>query len=110
MVEVSAVTNEREKMLAGFRAEIDALDAELVALLARRMAIVDRVILAKRKHGLPALIPSRVEEVAGLVRQHAVEAGISPDFTETVWRVMMDWVIAYEDRQINSPGSDDGVE
>ncbi|MFT0891135.1 chorismate mutase [Pseudochelatococcus sp. G4_1912] len=103
------MTDDREKALAGLRAEIDALDTEIVGLLARRIAIVDRVIVIKREHDLPALIPSRVEEVASLVRERASEAGVSPDFTETVWRAMMDWVIAYEDRQLKKPGSDDGV-
>ncbi|MFC0218553.1 isochorismate pyruvate lyase [Pseudochelatococcus lubricantis] len=90
-----------ENALTGFRAEIDAIDAEIVALLARRMAVVDRVIVAKRSHGLPALIPARVEEVAGQVRRHAGELGAPPDLAEAVWRTMMDWVIAYEDERLS---------
>ena len=100
---------EREKVLAGLRADIDALDVEIVGLMAQRMALVDRVIMVKREHNLPARIHSRVEEVARLVGEHAVKAGISPDYTETVWRAMMDWVIAYEDRQLSKRGFDDGV-
>ncbi|MFC7398805.1 chorismate mutase [Chelatococcus sp. GCM10030263] len=87
-------------VLAAFRAEIDAIDAEMVALVARRMAVVDRVIAVKRAQGLPALIPHRVEDVAARVRAEAAHRGAPPDLAETLWRTMMDWVIAYEDAQL----------
>lgn len=96
------MTDDRQSVLAGFRAEIDAIDVEIVALLAKRMAVVDRVIVAKRSHGLPALIPDRVEEVAANVRRHAGAEGIAPDLPEAVWRAMMDWVISYEDQRLNA--------
>ncbi len=98
--------DDREQALAGFRAEIDAIDVEIVALLARRMAVVHRVIDAKRAHGLPALIPARVEEVADNVRRHAAAAGAPPDFAEAVWRTMMDWIITYEDQRLNAVPDD----
>ncbi|MGI6245251.1 MAG: chorismate mutase [Pseudochelatococcus sp.] len=94
-----------ENVLAEFRAEIDAIDADMVMLLARRMAVVERVIAAKRANGLPALIPARVEEVAAHVRRRAAEAGAPPDFAEAVWRTMMDWVIAYEDERLAPAGA-----
>lgn len=100
------MTDDRQRVLAAFRAEIDAIDAEIVALLARRMAVVDRVVVAKQQHALPALIPERVEEVADNVRRRAEAAGAPPDLAETVWRAMMDWVIAYEDRRLNAVPDD----
>ncbi|MDJ1157179.1 chorismate mutase [Chelatococcus sp. SYSU_G07232] len=89
--------------LAGLRAEIDALDADIVRLLARRMAIVERVIAVKRRNAIPALLADRVEEVAAKVRREAEAAGVPPDFVEAVWRVMMDWTIAYEEARLGSP-------
>ncbi|MGV6871207.1 chorismate mutase [Pseudochelatococcus sp. B33] len=100
------MTDDRQRVLAAFRAEIDAIDAEIVHLLARRMTVVDRVIVAKQRHALPALIPERVEEVADHVRRRAGAAGAPPDLAETVWRAMMDWVIAYEDRRLNAVPDD----
>lgn len=100
------MTDDRQRALADFRAEIDAIDAAIVALLAKRMAVVDRVVVAKRTHQLPALIPERVEEVADNVRRLAEAANAPPDLAETVWRTMMDWVIAYEDRRLNAVRDD----
>lgn len=100
------MTDDRQRVLAHFRTEIDAIDAEIVALLAKRMAVVDRVIVAKRQSGLPALIPARVEEVAANVRRHAATAGSPPDLAEVVWRAMMEWVIAYEDQRLNAVSPD----
>ncbi|MBB3809817.1 chorismate mutase [Pseudochelatococcus contaminans] len=96
------MTDDRQRVLADCRVEIDAIDAKIVDLLVQRMAVVERVIGIKHAHGLPALIPERVEEVAGNVRSQAEAAGIPPDFAETVWRAMMDWVITYEDQRLNA--------
>lgn len=100
-----AVTRHEEAgavSLAPLRAEIDAVDAEIVRLLARRMAIVERVVAIKRREGIPALLPGRVEDVACRVRQEAADAGAPPDLAETVWRAMMGWIIAHEDERLAS--------
>jgi isochorismate pyruvate lyase len=91
-------TGDRE--LAEFRTEIDRIDSELVKLLAARMQVVDRVIAVKRATGLPALIPERVEEVAARVREEAKRLGAPPELAELVYRRMMDWIIAYEERRL----------
>lgn len=91
-------TGDRE--LAKFRAEIDRIDSELVKLLAARMQVVDQVISVKRETGLPALIPERVEEVAMRVREEAKRLGAPPELAELVYRRMMDWIIAYEERRL----------
>lgn len=86
--------------LAKLRTEIDRIDSELVKLLAERMKIVDRVVEVKQKAGLPALIPDRVEEVASRVRDEAKKLGAPPELAELVYRKMMDWVIAYEEKRL----------
>jgi isochorismate pyruvate lyase len=47
--------------MAELREEIDRVDAELVALIARRVACIDRAAQLKRAAGLPARITPRVE-------------------------------------------------
>ncbi|TDR94434.1 chorismate mutase [Enterovirga rhinocerotis] len=91
--------------LAPLRVEIDAVDAEIVGLLARRLGIVERVIAIKQEHGLPALLPDRVEEVVAHVREKASQGGVPPDLAETLWRAMIDWTIAYEERRLPEPRS-----
>lgn len=83
------------------RARIDALDAELVALLARRAALIDEAAAIKLREGLPARLPARVEEVAANARRLAGSAGLDPDLAEALWRLMMEHFIAREERLLS---------
>jgi len=82
------------------REAIDALDAELVAALARRAAYIDRAVELKRAEGLPARIPARVEEVVARVRARAEAESLDPALVETLWRTLIDWSIAREAKEI----------
>ena len=82
------------------RREIDDIDAAIVKLLRQRLDVVERVIEVKRREGLPADIPARVEEVVATVRKRAEEAGLPPDLPETLWRILIAWTIAHEGRHI----------
>jgi isochorismate pyruvate lyase len=83
--------------MAELRAEIDRLDAELVALFAERTGYIDRAVEIKSEVGLPARIGSRVEEVVANVRRHAVGHGLPPDKMEKLWRKLIDWSIEREE-------------
>lgn len=92
---------EAEDPLAALRAEIDALDEDLAMLLASRAALLDRVIAVKRANALPARIPERVEEVIDNARRRAEARGLDPDLAEAVWRVIVEWSIAYEEGRLD---------
>lgn len=79
------------------RAEIDRLDAELVALFAQRTGYIDRAVEIKSDVGLPARIDARVEEVVANVRRHAAAHGLPPDKIEKLWRKLIDWSIEREE-------------
>lgn len=83
--------------MADIRAEIDRLDAELVALFAQRVGYIDRAAAIKAEVGLPARITSRVEEVVANVRRHAEAHGLPPDKLEKLWRKLIDWSIEREE-------------
>ena len=83
--------------MAEIRAEIDRLDAELVALFADRVGYIDRAAEIKSVVGMPARIGSRVEEVVANVRRHAVGHGLPPDKLEKLWRKLIDWSIEREE-------------
>lgn len=72
--------------LARTRAAIDAVDAEIVALLARRRALVAEVVEWKRAHGQPVYHPAREEDLIWQRRRQARAAGLSPDLVEDVFR------------------------
>ena len=90
--------------LSDLRREIDALDEELVRLLASRLRVVQRVVKVKARDGLPANIPERVEEVVAAARHRARAEGLPPELAELLWREMVSWIIAYEDRHLAKDG------
>lgn len=89
-----------ERALDPFRAEIDRIDAEIVALLARRMEVVKHVIAVKKTEGLAALLPERVEDVVEKVTARAETEGVPPELAEKLWRLMIEWVVAYENERL----------
>jgi isochorismate pyruvate lyase len=91
---------EKERVLAPFRAEIDAIDAAMVDLLAKRLDVVKRVIEVKRAAGLAAFLPERVEDVVAKVSAAAANKGAPPDLAERLWRGIVDWIVEYENREL----------
>ncbi|MGE4248647.1 MAG: chorismate mutase [Parvibaculaceae bacterium] len=86
--------------LTDLRRQIDVLDGELVALLAKRQRCVESVIEIKRQAKLPARIPERIEEVLARVRGLAEAERLEPDLAVTLWREMIEGFIAYEERAL----------
>ncbi|AUH35180.1 chorismate mutase [Paracoccus tegillarcae] len=86
--------------MPALRARIDALDAQLIALLAQRSALIDRAARIKARDDLPARIEARIEEVVTNARRHAERAGLDPDLIESIWRRLIEAAIAQEDRHL----------
>lgn len=81
------------ELLAPLRQEIDQIDAQLVALLARRFALTDEVGRLKKQHALPAVDATReaaqMQRIAALAAQH----GLAPEFAQRVLRLVIDEVV-----------------
>lgn len=86
--------------MADVRAAIDELDAELVAMFARRVAYIDRAAEIKATIRMPARVTGRVEEVVANARRLAEENGLPPDMIEKLWRKMIEWSIAREESRL----------
>jgi isochorismate pyruvate lyase len=84
------------------RAAIDELDGSIVQLLAKRATYIDRAAELKSVNGLPANIPARVEEVVAKVKANAAREGFDPDLAEQIWRQLVSWSIAREERTLNA--------
>ncbi len=78
------------QILAPLRAEIDALDRELIALLGRRFDLVRRVAQTKRDHALDVVQTERMREVLEITRTLAVKHDLDPDFIEAFYTLMID--------------------
>lgn len=74
--------------LADLRARIDAVDADLVALLGRRFALTRAVGALKASHGLPPRDPAREAAVqarlAALAGDHAVDPALVRQIMATI--------------------------
>jgi len=78
------------------RAQIDALDGEIVKLLQKRAGYIARAAEIKKSEDLPARITWRVDEVLAKARQNAEKVGLDPKLAETLWREMIEWSIRKE--------------
>ncbi|MBG6092313.1 chorismate mutase [Actinomadura viridis] len=83
------------KSLPEVRAGIDAIDADLVRLLAERQALV-RAAARFKADEQAVRAPARVEQVVASARERAVAAGLSPVVAEAVWRAMISAFIDLE--------------
>jgi len=105
------VSADRESPLAPLRAEIDAIDAELVALLGRRFGVVRRVAAVKHRHGIPAVLPERIEAVKRQAAARGEAVGLDPDFVARLYQMIIDEACRTEERLFaSSGGTSDGGE
>jgi chorismate mutase len=97
------------------RDQLDALDRNIVRVLARRQRLVEGIAGLK---GDPARVrdPARVEAVLANVLQAAGAAGLSADIAEPVWRLLVErcaehevvWLEADREDPGNCCGCDSG--
>ena len=77
------------------RAAIDALDEQLVLLLARRQLYIERAAILKHDRGT-VRDDGRIEEVVAKVLAAAKKAGLSTAIAEPVWRMLIEASIQHE--------------
>ena len=87
--------------IVGLRLEIDAVDEKLIRLLAERQQLVEAIITVKRKEGMPARIPARVDYVIDRVRVLARAHRLDPALAEAIWTEMVEWFVAHEERTLD---------
>ena len=82
------------------RANIDRIDADLMALFSERWSFIRRAAEIKAERGLPADIPARVAEVRYNARRNAAAHDLDPDFYDRLWSGLIQHAIAYEKGQL----------
>lgn len=87
--------------MADIRRDIDRLDENLVKLLAQRQRLVEQAIVVKKRDGIPARVPERIEQVIRHVRSLAGTHRVDPALAETIWTEMLEWFIAHEERELD---------
>ena len=88
-------------MLEKQRAEIDAIDREIVALFERRMQVVVDVARIKKENGIAILDASREKEVIAKMQSYLKDAALKEELAEayeTLMKVSKD----YQQKQIEA--------
>ena len=80
---------ETPRTLAELRAAIDALDRNMLQLMARRMALVADVAEYKREHGLRIRDPERERDVLDDRRDRATALGLPVSEIESIFRILL---------------------
>ena len=87
--------------LEGFRAEIDAVDSQIVEALAKRFEICQRVANFKKQHGIAMMQPERVEAVKQRRRELAMQYVLDGDFMVALYSVIIQETCRMEDEIID---------
>ena len=78
-----------KRALAPLREQIDSIDSELVALLAKRAKVTAQVGKIKQQFALPVYVPEREQALLSARRRQADSLGVSADLAEDVLRRIM---------------------
>lgn len=78
-----------QQALEPLRAQIDAIDSELVKLLAARAKVTAQVGQVKQQFALPVYVPEREQALLHARQQQAEQAGVSPELVEDILRRIM---------------------
>jgi chorismate mutase/prephenate dehydratase len=86
--------------LASLRDRIEAVDRQIIQLIADRLAIVEGVAEAKLASASPFRDRVREETLIGRLREMATEAGVDPHQIERMYRVIMDMSVAHQEQAV----------
>lgn len=95
--------------LDSLRAEIDELDTQLLALLAKRQQVVQAIGDYKQAHGIPPLDEERWQHLLQNNRSKGEALGLCPDFIHALYHLIHDYSLRLEsipvERAKSSPPS-----
>lgn len=88
--------------LEKYRQEIDAIDEQIIRLLAKRRQAVQGIIDVKSTAKLAAHQPERMDEVLASRRQLASDNNLDPELIEAVWRLLIAYFTKLEEEALQS--------
>jgi len=76
--------------LTQYRTDIDGIDDQIVDLLARRFALCRSVAHHKLRHGIPVVLPERIEQVKARCAERAERQGVDRAFVVALYTLIID--------------------
>ncbi|HEY7934276.1 MAG TPA: chorismate mutase [Solirubrobacteraceae bacterium] len=86
--------------LESFREGLDQIDQQLIGLLGARFSICREVADYKRVHGVAMMQPDRVAQVRARYLSHGEQADLPPQFTESLFELLIAATCEMEDELI----------
>ena len=80
------ISGDVKQKLEKLRQELDHIDNDIVLLLAKRQAEVDRIVALKKAHNIPVYHPAREENLISHRRSQGIKSGLDPDYIEELYR------------------------
>lgn len=77
--------------LDDLRKRIDEINAEIIALLSKRLAITAQIAKVKKEQGLPVFDPAREAEQRTRLHELAKKQGLSPSVIEEMFNLFVDY-------------------
>lgn len=94
--------------LEDFRREIDAIDAEVVATLARRFRLCEEIAKLKKQNDIPMMQEARVAAVLARCATLAVQHGVSPELVTRIYGLIIEESCRVEARIMEADGEGGG--
>ena len=88
--------------LEKFREVIDAVDDEIVSLIARRLNICRDVAAYKKRTGVSMMQPGRVDQVKERCAERGSNQGLRPEFVKALYAVIIQEACVLEDEIIEN--------
>ena len=89
--------------LEPFRRRLDTLDEEITRLFGARFDIIREVASYKRANAIPMMQPDRIAEVRARYLARGAELEIPPDFTASLFELLIAASCKLEDELIDAP-------
>lgn len=101
LAHATILTRQSEKAmtqkLKPFRDRIDAIDDQIIDLLAARIAIVREVAAIKKADDIPAVLPERVEEVKNRAAARAESKNLDGGLVRKLYTLLIDYCCDLEE-------------
>lgn len=88
--------------LSSLRDRIEAVDRQIIALLAERLKVVEKVAAAKLASAAPFRDREREELLLTRLREQATAAGLDAHQIERLYRVVMDMSVAHQEATVRN--------
>jgi chorismate mutase len=86
------------EILKPYRAQIDALDDQIIDLLAARCEVIRTVGELKARENIPAVLQDRVDEVRERCADRAAQNGVDADVIRQIYTLLIDYSCQLEER------------